>query len=100
MVRHRATGLAAAKAGVWSDIPITIELAGLSAAERNSYNPNDLCVNWEDHHPYQDVRGNWHAIFHAWRGQPTDYPRPVDAFPNYSGCSTNVSWPGKGGYDT
>ena len=42
----------------------------------------------------------WHAIFHAWRGQPTDYPRPLAAFPHYSGCSTNVSWHGKGGYDT
>ena len=58
MVAHKASNLAAAKAGQWTDVPITIELAGLSAEERAKYDPNDLCVNWEDHHPYQDARGN------------------------------------------
>ena len=43
-------------------------------------------------------QGHFHAIFHAWRGQPTDYPRPVDLFPGYSGCSTNVTL--HGSYDT
>ena len=41
---------------------------------------------------YQNARGEFHGFWHAWRGQPTDYPRPsAELFPNYGGCTTNCS---------
>jgi hypothetical protein len=46
----------------------TIQLAGAP--------PGPVCVNWEDQTLWVDTRGNFHSIFHAWRGQPCDYPLP------------------------
>eukprot|EP01048_Picozoa_sp_COSAG05_P022542 COSAG05_NODE_4551_length_1467_cov_1.287281_1_plen_372_part_00 len=83
-----AANLSAAKAGVWAEMPITYELAGASS----DVPVDDICFNWEDNHVYQNARGEFHGFWHAWRGQPTDYPRPsADLYPEYGGCSTNCS---------
>ena len=34
-------------------------------------NVSNICVNWEDQNIWVDKRGNFHTIFHAFRGQPT-----------------------------
>ena len=68
---------------------MTYELAG---APESRGHPDDICFNWEDNHVYQNARGEFHGFWHAWRGQPTDYPRPsAELFPNYGGCTTNCS---------
>ena len=83
-----AANLSAAKAGVWAEMPITYELAGAGS----DVPVDDICFNWEDNHVYQNARGEFHGFWHAWRGQPTDYPRPsADLYPEYGGCSTNCS---------
>jgi hypothetical protein len=87
LVMKMAANISAALAGRWTSLPITYELAGAPASRAR---PEDICFNWEDNHVYQNVRGEFHAFFHAWRGQPTDYPRPA-GFPDYGGCSTNCS---------
>jgi hypothetical protein len=47
------------------ELPITYELAGAGPTS-----PDDICVNWEDNHVWQNARGEFHGIWHAWRAQP------------------------------
>eukprot|EP00035_Acanthoeca_spectabilis_P000400 m.73039 g.73039 ORF g.73039 m.73039 type:complete len:418 (+) comp10188_c0_seq1:1-1254(+) len=67
----RAESLDDALKGVWTykDVPPTLQLAGGSPDQ-------PICVNWEDQNIWVDGRGNFHTLFHAWRGQPCDYPLP------------------------
>lgn len=84
-----AANLSAARSGLWTEMPVTYELAGASS----SHSPvDDICFNWEDNYVYQNARGEFHGFWHAWRAQPTDYPRPsTELYPEYGGCSTNCS---------
>eukprot|EP00040_Diaphanoeca_grandis_P012962 m.65577 g.65577 ORF g.65577 m.65577 type:complete len:429 (-) comp23576_c0_seq1:171-1457(-) len=66
-----ADTMADALAGRSRSLPMRTALAG--AGEPFSTIPT-FCFNWEDQNLWIDKRGNFHALMHAYRGQPTDYP--------------------------
>lgn len=71
----RAESLEAAIAGRWEALDVQYALAGAGSAENQSFSAEcDICFNWEDQTIWQDKRGNFHSIAHAYRGQPNDYP--------------------------
>jgi len=45
LVMHKAASLAAARAGQWTEVNITYQLAGTEPANNTQANPDDLCVS-------------------------------------------------------
>jgi len=66
-----AESFAEAQAGHYKSMPVSYVLGG---TEQQFGNCSELCFNWEDQNIWIDKRGNFHTLFHAFRGQPNDYP--------------------------
>lgn len=66
-----APSLAAALAGNWTHLPLTISLAG-----SNATGPSVPEFHWEDQTIWRDARGYFHTLMHAFRGQNTTLPAP------------------------
>jgi hypothetical protein len=84
---HASDSLVCGAQGRWTykgQTP-TIQLAGGP--------PGPICVNWEDQTLWVDSRGRFHSLFHAFRGQPCDYP-----LPGCHGASSGASCTSLGGH--